>query len=187
MQPFQVAETPKPPAPGGSDGSDRRGENRQLVHVALRTFGQRNPTWGLFGNGAVLSFRPGDLETAKWLSERSGEVTVPVLSASDPSSPHDYGTRPSWQQQKRARIPVGKMFSMPQGVACAWLPGDEAPRVSKIRGYFDIPELNWKASPNPYFNGNKSSTSNAGAVSGGGAAMLGIAGSLMGLLWWLLS
>jgi type IV secretory pathway TraG/TraD family ATPase VirD4 len=144
-------------------------------------------TWGLFGNGAVLSFRPGDLETAKWLSERSGEVTVPVLSASDPSSPHNYGTRPSWQQQKRARIPVGKMFSMPQGVACVWLPGDEAPRVSKIRGYFDIPELNWKASPNPYFNGNKSSTSNAGAVSGGGAAMLGIAGSLMGLLWWLLS
>jgi type IV secretion system protein VirD4 len=140
-------------------------------------------TWGLFGNGAVLSFRPGDLETAEWLSKRSGEVTVTTLSASDPSSPTDYGVRPNWQQQKRPRIPIGKWFAMPQGVAAVWLPGDEAPRVSRVRGYFDIPELNRRASPNPYFSGSSASHSSAGGGRGGGgvAAALGIMGALAAL------
>jgi type IV secretion system protein VirD4 len=106
-------------------------------------------TWGLFGNGAVLSFRPGDIETAEWLSKRAGDVTLPVLSASDPS-PTDYGVRPSWQQRKNPRIPVGKMFGMPAGRALVWLPGDEAPRMSWVRGYFELRQLNARASPNPY-------------------------------------
>ena len=110
-------------------------------------------TWGLFGNGSVISFRPGDLESAEWLSKRAGEMIVPVLSAADPSGPGDFGSRPSWQQQKRARIPIGKMFGMPQGRAVVWLPGDEAPRVSHVKGYFDIPKLKTRASPNPYYSG----------------------------------
>jgi type IV secretory pathway TraG/TraD family ATPase VirD4 len=131
-----------------------RGFNSRMTIVfqSLSQIKQLYPhTWGLFGNGAVLSFRPGDLETAQWLSARAGERTGPVLSASDPSSPADM-VRPSWSQQKRPRIPVGKMFGMPQGRALVWLPGDEAPRVSRIRGYFDLP-LNALASPNPYFRG----------------------------------
>ena len=123
-----------------------------IVFQSISQIKQLYPhTWGLFGNGAVVSFRPGDLETARWLSERSSEITRPVLSASDPS-PSDYMVRRNWQQQKRPRIPVGKMFGMPQGRALVWLPGDEAPRVSRIKGYFELP-LNTLASPNPYYRG----------------------------------
>jgi type IV secretory pathway TraG/TraD family ATPase VirD4 len=130
-----------------------RGFNSRMTIVfqSLSQVKQLYPhTWGLFGNGAVLSFRPGDLETAQWLSSRASEVTVPVLSASDPVGPTDYGVRPSWSQQKRPRIPVGKMFGMPQGRALVWLPGDEAPRVSWVKGYFELP-LNRAADENPYF------------------------------------
>ncbi|MGD0109652.1 MAG: type IV secretory system conjugative DNA transfer family protein [Rhodopila sp.] len=133
-----------------------RGFNSRMTIVfqSLAQIKQLYPhTWGLFGNGAVLSFRPGDIETAEWLSKRASEVTRPILSASDPSGPTDFGPRPSWSQQKRPRIPVGMMFSMPNGRALVWLPGDEAPRHARIRGYFEIPELNRRADANPYFRG----------------------------------
>jgi len=134
-----------------------RGFNSRMTIVfqSLAQIKQLYPhTWGLFGNGAVLSFRPGDVETAEWLSKRAGEVTRPVLSAADPSSPTDRTVRPSWSQQRRPRIPLDKMFGMPQGRALVWLPGDEAPRVSWMRGYFELP-LNRFADVNPYFRGNK--------------------------------
>jgi type IV secretory pathway TraG/TraD family ATPase VirD4 len=124
-----------------------------IVFQSLAQVKQLYPhTWGLFGNGAVISFRPGDIETAEWLSKRAGEVTRPALSASDPSGP-DYTVRGNWGQQKRPRIPVAALFSMPNGRALVWLPGDEAPRLARIRGYFDIPELNRRADANPYFRG----------------------------------
>ena len=132
-----------------------RGFNSRMTIVfqSLAQVKQLYPhTWGLFGNGAVLSFRPGDIETAEWLSKRSGETTRPVLSASDPSGPHDFSVRPSWSQQKRPRIPVAALFSMPNGRALVFLPGDEAPRVARIKGYFELP-LNRLADANPYFRG----------------------------------
>ena len=76
-----------------------------------------------------------------------------MLSASDPSSPTDYGARPSWSQQKRPRIPVGKLFGMPQGRALVLLPGEEAPRVSRIKGYFAIRQLARRSDANPFFTG----------------------------------
>jgi hypothetical protein len=72
----------------------------------------------------------------------------------DPSNPSDLGVRPSWGPQKRERIPVGKMFGMPQGRALVWLPSDEAPRMARVRGYFDIPKLAARADPNPYYGGD---------------------------------
>jgi type IV secretion system protein VirD4 len=108
-------------------------------------------TWGLFMGGAVLGFRPADLETAEWMSKRSGEHMVPSPTFADPATPADLGVKPSWGPQKRERIRVGKMFGMPQGRALVWLPSDEAPRVVSVRGYFDIPKLARRADPNPYF------------------------------------
>ena len=107
-------------------------------------------TWGLFLSGAVLSFRPADHDTAKWLVEKAGTEIVPVLGASDPTR-QESEMRPSWSQSKRERIPLGKMFGMPPGKALVWLPGDEKPRVSDMRGYFEIPKLRRRASPNPYY------------------------------------
>jgi hypothetical protein len=91
------------------------------------------------------------MDTGRFLVERAGKPVVPVLSASDPSRPGDVGVRPSWQQQQRERIPIDKMFAMPKGRALVWKPGDGAPRVSWVKGYFDIPELKARAEPNPYF------------------------------------
>jgi type IV secretory pathway TraG/TraD family ATPase VirD4 len=110
--------------------------------------------WGLFMGGGMLAFRPGDMDTAKFLVEKTGTHTVPVLSAADPSSGNESEMRPSWAQQKRERIPLAKMFGMPPGTALVWLPGDEAPRVSRMKGYFAIKKLNARASENPYFKGS---------------------------------
>lgn len=53
------------------------------------------------------------------------------------------------------------MFGMPQGRALVWLPNEEVPRVARVKGYFEIPELNARASPNPYYKG-----SNIGSTGG---------------------
>ena len=111
-----------------------------IVFQSLSQIKQLYPhTWGLFGNGAVLSFRPGDIETAEWLSKRAGEVTRPVLSAAEPSGPTDYGHGQAGHSKSARAFRLAKMFAMPQGRALVWLPGDEAPRVSRIKGYFEIP------------------------------------------------
>ena len=87
-------------------------------------------TWGLFMSGAVIGFRPADIETAEWMSKRAGDECRPSPSFADPATPSDLGVKPSWRPQKRERIRVGKMFGMPQGRALVWVPNDEAPRIS---------------------------------------------------------
>jgi type IV secretion system protein VirD4 len=109
-------------------------------------------TWGLFTGGAVLGFRPADLETAKWMTEKAGKVTVPVYGASDPRPGEPVG-QGGWQQRERDRIPLASMFGMPRGRALVWLPHDGKPRISWVRGYFEIPKLAARADPNPYFKG----------------------------------
>jgi len=42
---------------------------------------------------------------------------------------------------------------MPQGTALVWLPHEEVPRVARIKGYIEIPDLNRRADPNPYYRG----------------------------------
>ena len=77
----------------------------------------------------------------------TGTEIVPVLGAADPSR-QETERRPSWQQQKRERIPLAKMFGMPPGKALVWLPGDEAPRIAHMKGYFET-RLRRRASANP--------------------------------------
>jgi type IV secretion system protein VirD4 len=108
-------------------------------------------THGLFTAGAIMSFRPADLDTAEWLVKRAGKEILPVLSSADPASPADFGARESWQQQQRDRIPLDTMFGMPRGRALIWLPHEEQPRDAWIKGYYDIPELARRAGVNPYY------------------------------------
>jgi len=151
-----------------------RGYNSRLL-TAFQSVGQVKKlypdTWELFGLGAVLGFRPGDVETAKWMVQKAGRITVPVLSASDPSGVHDADVRPSWQQRERDRIPLHKMFGMPQGTALVWLPNEEIPRVARIKGYFEIPHLNRRADSNPYYRGKPPGAApRLGGLAGGLAA-----------------
>lgn len=132
------------------------GGNMTIVFQSIAQTKQLYPkTWALFLGGTVCSYRPGDLESAEWLSKRAGDRIEAVLSAADPSSPHDFAARPSWQQQKRPRIPVGSLFSLPDGRALVWRPGEETPHIVHMRAYHEIPRLAARASPNPYFKGGK--------------------------------
>jgi type IV secretion system protein VirD4 len=110
-------------------------------------------TWGLFGGGATLAFRPAEPETASYLVQRAGQVTVPVRSASNPSRMGDGGVSISVSQQTRDRIPLHMMYGMPQGTSLVWLPGDTAPRISRVKGFFEL-SLNRRADPNPYHRGH---------------------------------
>lgn len=97
----------------------------------------------------MLAFRPSDTETAEWLVKKAGKIMVPVLGASEPR-PGEVIPGHSWQQRERDRIPMPKMFGMPRGRALVWLPHEEAPRISWVRGYFELPGNERRASPNPY-------------------------------------
>jgi type IV secretory pathway TraG/TraD family ATPase VirD4 len=129
------------------------------IIVVFQTMGQLKglygDDWSLFVSGAVVALPPGtgDMDTAKWISERAGQVIVPVLSASDPNSPTDLWPRPSWGPQTRARIPIEKIFAMPPWHAIAFLPGRDAPLPIRCDGYFAVPELNKRADANPYYLG----------------------------------
>jgi len=112
-------------------------------------------THGLFTAGAVLSFRPADLDTAEWLVKKAGKVIVPVYGATEPK-PGELMPGGGWSQQQRDRIPLHKMAGMPRGRALVWLPHDEAPRYVRVKGYFDIRKLNRRASKNPLYKGGKS-------------------------------
>ena len=125
------------------------GSRMTIVFQSLAQIMELYPkTWGLFTAGAVLSFRPADTETARWLVEKAGKVTVPVLGASEPR-PGEVMPGKSWQQRERDRIPLPKMFEMPRGRALVWLP-HQAMRQSWVKGYFEISKLARRASENPY-------------------------------------
>ena len=129
-----------------------------IVFQRLSQIKQLYPnTWQQFVSGALLAYQPGERETAEFLSWRAGEEWVPVLSVQEPGI-NELGPRASWSPQKRLRFPPGKLFAMPPGVALAWLPkpGDDAPRIVTMRGYYhrDLRELGRRAKPNPYFTGS---------------------------------
>jgi type IV secretion system protein VirD4 len=136
-------------------GSILRGFNGRLL-IVYQTLGQAKKhfpnTWGLFGGGATLAFRPAEPETASYLVQRAGQIPVPMQSRTNPSRMGDGGPSITTSYQIRDRIPLHKMFGMPQGTALVWLPGDEAPRVSRVKGYFEL-GLNRRADPNPYYHG----------------------------------
>jgi type IV secretion system protein VirD4 len=129
------------------------GSRMTVVFQSLQQIKKLYPeTWGLFTAGAVLSFRPADTESGKWLVEKAGRVTVPVFGAQEPR-PGELAASGGWQQRERDRIPLAKMFAMPRGRALIFTPHLEAPRIAWVKGYFDIPQLNARASPNPYYTG----------------------------------
>jgi type IV secretion system protein VirD4 len=131
------------------------GSRMTVVFQSLQQIRKLYPdTWGLFTAGAVLAFRPADTDTAQWLVQKSGKVTVPVKGATEPR-PGELMPGSGWQQRERERIPLFKMFGMPRGRALVWKPGDDAPRIAHVKGYFELRKLARRASPNPYFTGVK--------------------------------
>jgi type IV secretion system protein VirD4 len=140
-----------------SAASILRGFNGRLI-IVYQMLGQAKEhfraTWGLFGGGATIAFRPADPETAAYLVERAGQEIIKVRSASNPSRMGDGGPSINVSQHTRDRIPLHAMYGMPQGIALVWLPGDSRPRISRVKGYFEL-GLNRRADRNPYYHGNR--------------------------------
>jgi type IV secretory pathway TraG/TraD family ATPase VirD4 len=134
-----------------------RGFNSRIT-VVFQSYSQIRKlypeTHGLFTAGAVLAFRPADLDTAEMLVKKGGREVVPVLSSNEPR-PGELMPSGGWRAEIRDRIPLDKMFGMPQGKALVWLPHAEKPHIATVKGYFEIPRLARRASPNPYFKGGK--------------------------------
>jgi len=158
------------------------GSRMTVVFQSLQQIKKLYPdTWGLFTAGAVLAFRPADTsDTGKWLVERAGKVTVPVYGAQEPR-PGELVPGGGWQQRERERIPLAKMLGMPKGRAVVWKPGDDAPRHARVKGYFEIPKLNARADPNPYFTGGKAAAPGRRKMTAALAAAVavGIAGAVL--------
>jgi type IV secretory pathway TraG/TraD family ATPase VirD4 len=164
-----------------------RGFNSRIT-VVFQSYSQIRKlypeTHGLFTAGAVLAFRRADLDTAEMLVKKAGKEVVPVLSSNEPR-PGELMSSGGWRAEIRDRIPLDKMFGMPQGKALVWLPHAEKPRIATVKGYFEIPRLARRASPNPYFKGGKrrpgrkvtaAIAAASVAVLIGGAALLNITG-----------
>jgi hypothetical protein len=107
--------------------------------------------WQRFVSGALVAFRTGESETARFLSERAGFDMVPRLSMGEHTGQSSFGPSPTWSLQKVERIPAGKFFSTPRGIAVCWLPGDDKPRIVRMRQYNDIKQLNRRAGVNPLY------------------------------------
>lgn len=132
-----------------------RGYRSRVVTIwqSMEQAREHYPTmWGMFGSGATLAFRPADLATAEHLSKRAGRRFVPVYGKSDPKPGQAEGDG-GWKQEARDRFTTDDLFRMPPGRALVWLEGDGAPRISRVKGYFEIPKLARHAEPNPYVTG----------------------------------
>jgi hypothetical protein len=127
-----------------------------------------------------LAFRPADLDTAEMLVKKAGKIVRPVLSSNEPK-PGELMPSGGWRPETRERIPLDKMFGMPQGKALVWLPHSDKPRVSTVKGYFEIPKLNARASANPYFTGGKKQPGRK--VTRRIVAMFAAAGVVAGGVW----
>jgi type IV secretion system protein VirD4 len=171
-----------------------RGFNSRIT-VVFQSYSQIKKlypeTHGLFTAGAVLAFRPADLDTAEMLVKKAGRVTLAVHSSTEPK-PGELIPGGGWQQHDRDRIPLDKMFGMPQGRALVWLPHADKPGIATVRGYFEIPRLARRASPNPYFAGGKRRPGRkvTGAIVAGlvavviaGAALFNVSGGVARPSW----
>jgi type IV secretory pathway TraG/TraD family ATPase VirD4 len=110
-------------------------------------------TWGQLMSGSVLAFGPRDMATADFMSRRASDRPVASVSANDASKPGDIGTTVTIKPEIKRWIREGQLYSMPQGMACAWLPRDEKPHIVRVPVYVDLPKLEARADPNPLFKG----------------------------------
>lgn len=112
--------------------------------------------------GAVTSFAPNDLTTAKWLSERLGETTKIVVnynqgensgsSSSANSSSRNSGNSSgfSFQQTKVPLLGVHRLFGLGEGYMLVVLAGESNVVPAYAPSYWQITRCKERARVNPY-------------------------------------
>jgi type IV secretion system protein VirD4 len=100
-------------------------------------------------SGAVFGFPPNDMNTAEWMSKRSGEEIVVGMSAGEPQD-GDGGPRVNYHPERRPRYAPHELFNLPVGHALVWAPGAAAPLPVYAPPYWDIARCRERARPNPY-------------------------------------
>jgi len=98
--------------------------------------------------GAVFGFAPGDMQTAEWMSRRSGEETVRGMSAGEGQTGH--GPHVNIHAQTRPVYPPHELMNLPVGHGLVWLAGQSRPVPVYAPPYWDIRRCAARARPNPY-------------------------------------
>jgi len=99
-------------------------------------------------SGAVFGFPPNDMNTAKWMSERSGEETIVGMSAGE--SDAGDGPRVNYHPQIRPRYTPADLFNLPEGHGLVWAAGSAEPQPIYAPPYWDIARCRKRARQNPY-------------------------------------
>ncbi|MEI9994660.1 MAG: type IV secretory system conjugative DNA transfer family protein [Rhizomicrobium sp.] len=105
-------------------------------------------------SGAVVSFGARDLTTAKWMSERAGDMTDTAENRSKSSSVSENGTSTSeslsWQQIKVPFLVPQKFFAVRNGFMFMWLAGMSETISAYAPYYGEVIKLEKRARENPY-------------------------------------
>lgn len=99
-------------------------------------------------SGAVFGFPPNDMNTARWMSERSGEETIVGMSAGE--SDTGDGPRVNYRPETRPRYRPADLFNVPEGHGLVWAAGQAEPQPVYAPPYWDIARCRQRARPNPY-------------------------------------
>jgi type IV secretion system protein VirD4 len=100
-------------------------------------------------SGAVFGFPPNDMNTAEWMSKRSGEETVVGISAGDGRG-GDPGPSVNYHPQIRPRYAPHELFNLPEGHGLVWAAGQAEPQPVYAPPYWEIARCRERARPNPY-------------------------------------
>lgn len=68
-------------------------------------------------SGAVFGFAPAEMQTAEWMSKRSGEETIMGMTAGESETGEIRGPRANYSAQTRRVLPPHELLNLPLGDA----------------------------------------------------------------------
>lgn len=115
---------------------------RELYQARAETFAG--------ASGAVFGFAPAEMQTAEWMSKRSGEETIMGMSAGEADAGELRGPRANYSAQTRRVLPPHELLNLPEGHGLVWFAGQARPVPVYAPPYWDIRRCAERARPNPY-------------------------------------
>jgi type IV secretion system protein VirD4 len=106
----------------------------------------------MIANSGVVQFMTNDLETAQWMSRRSGQTTAIAKGMSESAGINPGADRESmsWQQTGRPIYLPHELFGFEPGTGLLWLAGLAHTIKFYAPGYYELAQCAARALPNPY-------------------------------------